>query len=211
MLIITDLDGTLVDSKRAVARSTVVTLENFTDGKYFDEDFFKYLGVPIREVLKNFVLFEKLEESVTFFRSHLRDHGKSLTTVFPGVPESLEKLRSSGARVVVASNKVSSLSKAVLEQQGILELIDSVQGSNNHPPKPSPDMLISAKREFPNANSFMVGDRPEDILAGKAADLFTIQFSREFQRLLEEENISADKVVLSWPELASWLTCSQKG
>lgn len=201
MLLITDLDGTLIDSKRAISNSAIATVVKFAGLNLPESFFYPFIGIPIKNVLKDLIPPERLEESVLYFRGHLIENGESLTHPFPGVFETLQELNRRGGVVCVASNKVSSLAATVLNQQGLGSLIRKIYGTNNHAPKPNPEMVIKAMSDFPNRRTFMIGDRPEDMIAGKEAGAETIFFSNEFSPLLGIVGLDPDKRVDSWSHL----------
>jgi phosphoglycolate phosphatase len=201
LLLVTDLDGTLINSKRAISISAVETVLKFA-GKSLDESYFyPYIGIPIKNVLKDLVPEVHLDQSVSFFRSHLAEYGGAQTEVFPGVIEALKELKLKGAVICVASNKVSQLTRIVLDQQGLSSYIEMIYGSDSFPAKPHPGMVIAAMKDYPSNMNFMIGDRPEDIIAGKEAGANTILFSKEYQSQVNKVGLKPDKRVDSWAEV----------
>ena len=112
------------------------------------------------------------------------------TSILPGVPEALAKLKIAGYVLVVVSNQ-PDVARGKAERSVVEEInaklaralpIDEFQTCFHDGPdgcacrKPRPGMLIDAAAKFDIdlPNSFMVGDRWRDTEAGKAAGCLTI-------------------------------------
>ena len=201
LLFITDLDGTLIDSKVAIARSTNATLQEFGAEAVPEEKLFGFIGVPIMQVLAPLVESDRLDDAVVFYRTHLVKHGQAHTSVMPGALDALQSLKSLGAKTCIASNKVSALARAVVEQQGLTALIDDVVGSDFGGPKPDAAMIREAMLRQPAGKTFMFGDRPEDVIAGNGAGAETVFLEGEFDELLNDEGVEPHHRVASWSDL----------
>jgi len=201
LLFITDLDGTLIDSKVAIARSTNATLLEFGAVPVPEAELFGCIGVPIKQVLAPFIESARLDDSVVFYRAHLVKHGQADTSVMPGASEVLQSLKNLGAKICIASNKVSALARAVVEQQGLTALIDDVVGSDFGGPKPDAAMIREAMLRQPAEKTFMFGDRPEDVIAGNDAGAETVFLEGGFDELLNDEGVEPHHRVASWSDL----------
>jgi phosphoglycolate phosphatase len=197
----TDIDGTLIDSKKAIALATSLTIKEFQNVHVEPEIFFQFIGVPIRKVLVPYIETEDLDDSVLFFRKTLVDLGPANTEVMPHAEEILEIFREAGAVICAATNKIKPLAETVLEQQNLLRFFNQIFGTDSHSPKPSPEMIKSAMANFPSETNIMFGDRPEDILAGAQAGATTVFLSGEFDDLLIKESASPDFRVTEWRQL----------
>ncbi len=95
--------------------------------------------------------------------------------IIPGAKNSLLYLKSKGYRIAIISNSSLPEIKKVLIQIGLSKKyygkIISKEDVNS---KPSPDGINLAKKLFRAEDSFMVGDTPCDINAGKRAHVKTI-------------------------------------
>ena len=75
------------------------------------------------------------------------------------------------------SNKRQSLTEAVLKVTGLSPFFAAVRGGGGELPlKPSPEPLLALIKEVAGepARTLMVGDKPGDIQAGKAAGTLTL-------------------------------------
>src|SRR5207237_5652186 len=94
------------------------------------------------------------------------------TRVFPGIAEMLGSL---GGRKSTATIKTSQTTRAVLEQFGLIQHFDHVQGTDGFPAKPEPDVILASIRalnERPES-CLLVGDSAAGMEAGKGAGVRT--------------------------------------
>lgn len=200
ILFITDIDGTLLNSKTAIGHATSRTIERFSGEKLPPANFFQHIGIPIKVVLEDYLEKNRIDEAVLYFREVLVSEGPEFTSLIDGAKEVLEDLKSTGVIVCAATNKVSFLAEKVLEQQDVLEFFSGIYGSDKHAPKPNPHMIKHAMEDFPADYTMMFGDRPEDVISGNLAGATTVFLSGEFDHLLEEESKPVHRI-RHWREL----------
>jgi len=205
ILFITDLDGTLIESRQAIADAINATLLHFQCQPMEDQKLFRLVGIPISKVFAQYFSEQQLMEAVSFYRSQLVKDGARKTRVMPGALEVLSSFRRHRIKIFVASNKISSLTQIVLEQQGLSGFIHGVVGSDLAPPKPHPGMILHAMQAVPAKRTIMFGDRPEDIQAGQSAGAETIFLCGEFNELLAQNQIRPNRQVSSWDDVKTLL------
>lgn len=117
-------------------------------------------------------------------------HSLSELEILPGVPEAVDRLRSAGFVVIMATNQpdvakgdlrrevVDAINVRIRERVALDDIRVCVHADDDRCDcrKPKPGMLVDAARQWDVdlAASFMVGDRWRDIDAGKAAGCRTI-------------------------------------
>src|SRR5215470_715425 len=121
--------------------------------------------------------------------------------IFPGVREALQRLKSQGFKLIIITNQSGigrglftidqyrAVEAEVLRQLGD-GLIDAtyfcpdVPGQHSSHRKPSPGMILQAKREhqIDLARSFFVGDKEIDVECGRNAGVRTIRVQTGFDR-----------------------------
>lgn len=119
------------------------------------------------EVFPDFTLQQR-EKLIADYRSTYLGRGHTQTRVYPGVVEGLSKL---GGRKSTATTKGTPTTRAILDQFGLLQFFDGVQGTDGFPCKPAPDVILAALANL-GANPeecLMVGDSTADIEAARAA------------------------------------------
>jgi len=170
-----DIDGTLLDS----AADICGTIQQVLDGKDCQPVTFEflqgYIGLHLIEVFGD-VLPQyspaQIDELVQEYRALYPARGHKLTSVYPGVVETLPVL---GGLKSTASTKGTNGSRAILEQFGLLPYFNHVQGTDGFPCKPAPDVILNALAALgaQPADCLMVGDAPSDMIAGKRARVKT--------------------------------------
>jgi phosphoglycolate phosphatase len=94
------------------------------------------------------------------------------TTLLPGAREAL----SLGLPAALVTNKPRAVTLLVLESLGISASFGAIYAGGDGPLKPAPDGLLAVAAQLGVAPSdaWMIGDGPQDVLAGRAAGTFTI-------------------------------------
>jgi len=170
-----DVDGTLLDSARDICGAIQQVLET-TDCKPVTFDYLKgYIGLHLDDLFQD--LFpnctaERSDSLLQQYRGIYRARGHSMTRVYPGVAEALAGL---GGRKTTATTKGTPMTRAVLEQFGLIGYFDHVQGTDGFPSKPAPDVILTAAAALgaKPEDCLMVGDSPADMEAGKRAGVKT--------------------------------------
>ncbi len=170
-LIIFDLDGTLVDSRKDIATSVNELLTRLGRPELPSEQVFDFIGNGVRRLLERALgesaASDELDQAV---RLYLQIYGRRLletTSAYPGVCEALAELQAlqTAPRMAVLTNKPTKESLEVLEGLELMRYFDQVHGGDSFPRrKPDPmgaDALIKntgARREL----TLMVGDSRVD-------------------------------------------------
>ena len=117
-----------------------------------------------------------LSEGIPLCRAWFRQDPLFRVKPYPGIPEVLAKLRSSGVALAVCSNKPHDSAVFVVEQIFGTELFSVIQGQMpDMPLKPDPAGLrwILCKLQIQAGNALYFGDSDTDMLTGTAAGIFT--------------------------------------
>jgi HAD superfamily hydrolase (TIGR01509 family) len=170
-----DVDGTLLDSNDAHARSWVDALAergidvDFREvrrliGKGGDKLLPEITGIPLED---------PRGEAISKRRAAIFAE-KYLPTLepFPEVRELLEAMRARELRLVVATSAKKEESHALIEKAGVADLIDEKTTSDDaEESKPDPDIVVAAlERAGVDAKrAIMLGDTPYDVSAAKKA------------------------------------------
>ncbi len=200
--VIFDLDGTLIDSVGDIAFSVAWVLRQRGLAPLAIERIHRLIGRPPQEIFAAAGLHdhEDLKAAVIDFRRHLREHLGRHSSTYPGVGDLLSSLRDAGALIGIATTKPTSLAAAAIGAAGLIDHIDHVQGTDAFPPKPAPDVVLRCLRALNSQHGVMVGDTPDDVLAGRAAGLWTVAVLHGTRSEAELRSVAPDFVI---PKIAA--------
>jgi phosphoglycolate phosphatase len=181
-LVIFDLDGTLIDSRLDLIHSVNAMLRHFDRPELPGDVVASYVGdgapMLVRRALGDPDDDKFFKQGLKFFLDYYREHKLDYTHVYPGIPETLEQIRSNGAtrKMAVLSNKPVNPSRAIVEALGLGDFFVKVYGGNSfETKKPDPFGVKTLLKETGTvpANAVIVGDSSIDVLTGRNAGIAT--------------------------------------
>ena len=170
-----DIDGTLLDSARDICGAVQQVLDTAGCPPVSFEFLQSYIGRHLIDLFQDvFPSYgtAQIDELIRQYRMIYLGRGHTLTRVYPGVSEALAALT---GRKGTATTKGTPTSRAVLEQFGLIQYFDHVQGTDGFPSKPAPDVILTALAALGASpeECLMVGDSAADMEAGKRAGVKT--------------------------------------
>lgn len=177
MIILFDLDGTLIDSTEAILESFGVAFQAHGKEVPGDEAIKAEIGHPLDVMFPTLgVAKEEVEAYVHAYKMHYREISCAKTVLLPQAREAV-MLAKEHATLGVVTTKTAKYSIELLEHMGMMEYFDVLIGREDvtHP-KPNPEPIFKAlsKLDSHNKKYWMVGDTPMDILAAKAASVESV-------------------------------------
>ena len=166
MIIVFDLDGTLVDSARDLAESIGELLENYGSAPLPLAEVVEMVGegapVLVRRALARAGLTAApdlaLAQFLKIYDRRFRDH----TVSYPGIVESLSLAVRRGP-LAVLTNKPLGPSIGILEVLGLRGFFSRViGGDSDYGRKPDPTGLLALQALAPGDRLVMIGDSPTD-------------------------------------------------
>ncbi len=204
MLIIFDLDGTLIDSSRDLAISTNATREHFGLPALDQQTINSYVGngaaVLVRRAMGSEIPETQQAEALEFFMGYYRAHSLEHTRLYDGVADLVVKLASENHRLGVLTNKPERISFDILGALGIGRYFFRVYGGNSLPEKkPNPVGIYRLMEEaaVPAGATLMVGDSSVDIQTARNAKVKSCGVTWGFQP--ETFETTAPDVVIDTP------------
>jgi phosphoglycolate phosphatase len=198
-LVIFDLDGTLIDSKRDIAYAVNQTLARIDHPPIENELIYQYVGSGVRPLIEKAVATtgggNSLEEAIRIFYGLYMKHLLDTTVMFDGIPEVLEHFK--GKKMAVATNKSIGFTLKILDGLGILEKFVSVKGADSQKEKkPHPMMVEDIMKEagIGKAQTVIVGDSAVDIQTGKNANIQTLGVTYGFRPTPEIHDCLPDAI-----------------
>jgi phosphoglycolate phosphatase len=177
-LLIFDLDGTLIDSKKDLAISVNAMLEQMGLELLPHELIATYVGHGVENLVRRALRENATEENVAkglaLFREHYWQHMLDNTDTYPGVREALEKLH--GRSMAVLSNKPVKHSQEILRSLGVARYFAFVYGGNSFvEKKPDPVGVVKLMTDLQAgpAETLIIGDSDTDVLTGRNAGVRT--------------------------------------
>jgi phosphoglycolate phosphatase len=180
-LVVFDLDGTLVDSSRDLAKATNAALAAVAPGvpplslavvrSFVGEG----AGVLITRSLAQAGIRKTAEEVLPTFLDRYRRCLLETTRLYPGVLETLDRL--GGRTLAVLTNKPGDMSRAILAGLGVARRFARIYGGGDFPSrKPDPAGLLLLLHELGvgSQETVLVGDSAVDVRTGRAAGVATV-------------------------------------
>ncbi|HIA13287.1 MAG TPA: HAD family hydrolase [Nitrospirales bacterium] len=174
-LIIFDLDGTLIDSKKDIATAVNLTLTDMGVEPLKEHVIYGYVGEGVRQLLKQSVGVEnrsRCDEALRIFRQHYLDHLLDTTRFHPGIDDVLAHYSDKSKAIV--TNKQTAYTMAILEGLRVVDQFEMVIGiEGTQELKPHPAMILKAVEGFKvdRSKAVMIGDSVLDIQAAQAAGI----------------------------------------
>jgi len=177
MIILFDLDGTLIDSTEAILESFDVAFKTFNNPTPSDEKIKELIGLPLDIMfVKLGVSEEKKWDYVNAYKQHYRKISTQKTKLLPYAKETIIKA-SKIAKLGVVTTKTSRYSAELLEHFGVLKYFEVLIGREDvEHPKPHPEPILKAlkKLNYKDNNVYMIGDTCLDCISAKEANINSI-------------------------------------
>ena len=174
MIILFDLDGTLIDSTEAILESFAVAFKTFDKEVPSDEAIKAEIGHPLDAMFATLgVEKEKVWDYVDAYKMHYREISCAKTVLLKDAKKAVE-LAHKNATLGVVTTKTAKYSIELLEHMGLMDYFDVLIGREDvQNPKPDPEPIEKALAKLPSDTKrvWMIGDTCMDMLAAKAANI----------------------------------------
>ena len=172
-----DLDGTLTDSGEGIINCASLALEHFGLPIPDREQMRVFVGPPLDKTLIEFgVPEDRVEEAIAVFRSRYVPIGIFENYPYPGIRELLEKLRSQGFRLFVATSKPEEMALKVLDRFDLSRYFEKICGATLDGSRiEKSDVITYLLAQVEGVeNTVMVGDTKFDVLGAAEHGIPTI-------------------------------------
>ncbi len=204
-LIIFDLDGTLVDSRKDIANAVNFTLRKLSLKEKSLEEITSYIGRGVSDLIqkslekKNHV---HLEKALSIFEKYYKEHSSDESILYPGVKEVLEYFKDKKKAIV--TNRNYEFAVITLKALGIYDFFSSITGGDDIGcAKPNSCPLDKAIYHLAinKDRSIIVGDMDIDVLAGKASGIATCAVTYGIGKKEDIEKTKPDYIIDNISEL----------
>lgn len=174
MIVLFDLDGTLIDSIELIRRSYAHTYQAHLGRTIDEEEWLSGLGRPLRHQFLQVTQDEdEIAEMTRTYRAHNAQHHDALVRPYDGVAEMLDTLTGRGARLGIVTSKIGSASRLGLARCGLdesrFEVLIGSDDVDRHKPDPAPVLAACERLGVAPGEAVYIGDSPHDMAAGQAA------------------------------------------
>jgi phosphoglycolate phosphatase len=176
MLIVFDLDGTLVDSQRDLADATNALLAEYGRAPLAVEQVSAMVGegaaVLVRRALAASGLDPDTPGALDRFLAHYAERLTVHTRPYPGIPEVLVALRGEGHTLAVLTNKPQHATETILERLDLTASFSEIVGGDGpagRKPDPAGLLGLIARSAQEPASTVLVGDSPVDLDTARRA------------------------------------------
>jgi phosphoglycolate phosphatase len=178
MLIIFDLDGTLIDSARDLEIATNQTRAHFGLPALEAKVVQSYVGngaaMLVRRALGGEASEELVEEAVSYFVKFYRAHALANTRLYAGVENAVAHLAANGHTLAVLTNKPVKISMDIVAGLGLGSHFQRIYGGDSFAQKkPDPIGITALMEETANRkeDTWMVGDSGVDVETARNAEV----------------------------------------
>ncbi len=177
--VVFDLDGTLIDSIPDLYQEINLFLADHGRRPLTQKEATDSIGFGARNMLCNAFRLtgeplpeEEIPNHLALWIKQYSHARMDLTRTWPGVPETLARLKDEGFHMAVCTNKPEGPTDAILKKLDLARFFEIVLHADSLPVrKPRPEPLWEAVRRMggTNSDSVMVGDSEADAEAARNA------------------------------------------
>lgn len=173
-----DLDGTLTDSAPGIINSVKYAL-NKRNIEVNEKTLNSFIGPPlIHSFAKYYGMSEdESRNAVTLYREYFTDKGMFENSVYPGVEETLKKLKDAGKRLLVCTAKPEVFAETILKHFHLDRYFDYIGGSlmdETRTTKAEVMEYLINLCQLDVKHTVMVGDREDDVKAARKMHMDSI-------------------------------------
>lgn len=206
--IIFDLDGTLTDSGEGIIKTCMMVLEHYGLPVPGWEEMKVFVGPPLHLKLQEFgVPASEADNAVELYRTRYNTVGKFENTPYPGIYQLLERLKSKGYQLLVATAKPEVTSMEILEHFDLARYFDKICGASlDRSRSEKTAVLAYLLEQVEVGDAIMVGDTHFDVLGAASHGIPTIGVSWGYGQVQDMIDAGAKAIAYSMDQLEQLLT-----
>jgi phosphoglycolate phosphatase len=203
-LVIYDLDGTLVDTRKDIALAVNHMMKVMNRKPLNQTTIEGFVGKGLRQLVKSCLGTEEekeIEQGTKIYRNYYAEHMLDHTTLYPGALEVLDYFKECLQAVI--TNKPNPFSHEILKALGIAPYFrEIVAGDSDYPKKPDPTAVLSIiqKGGVTPDETLFVGDSVIDIETGRNAGVDTVVITHGFESEEELQSAQPQMIVSDFTE-----------
>ena len=199
--ILFDLDGTLTDPKEGITRSIRYALKRLNQPAPDPDELLWCIGPPLLnsfKILLNSNQPDLAQKALMLYRERFDRVGKFENRVYADVPELLEKLKSNGYTLFVATSKPVVFARQIVDHFKLAPYFDEVFGSRLNGELVEKAALIEFilhSKKIEANETIMVGDRKYDISGAQKCGVATIGVTYGYGSRQEVQTAAPNSIV----------------
>lgn len=185
--VIFDMDGTILNTLEDLKNATNYSLRQFGMPERSLEEVRMFVGNGIRKLVERAVPTgtpkEKIDQILDVFLEYYEIHSADNTSPYPGILELVEKLKKSGIKTAVSTNKADVPAQELGREyfNGIFDLIVGQQDGLKVKPAPDSVNKILSILDIQKKDAIYIGDSDVDVQTAKNSGLDFIGVSWGFR------------------------------
>lgn len=185
--VIFDMDGTILNTLEDLKNATNYSLRQFGMPERSLEEVRMFVGNGIRKLVERAVPAgtseEKIAQVFDVFLEYYEIHSADNTSPYPGILELVEKLKKSGIKTAVSTNKADIPAQELGREyfNGIFDLIVGQQDGLKVKPAPDSVNKILSILDIQKKDAIYIGDSDVDVQTAKNSGLDFIGVSWGFR------------------------------
>lgn len=177
MIILFDLDGTLIDSTDAILESFHNSFDVHNSQHPQDEDIKALIGYPLDIMFSNLgIEADRVWDFVTTYKEHYRKISTQKTYLLESARDAVLEA-SEFATLAIVTTKTGKYSQVLMEHFGLMEYFDVLIGREDvEHPKPHAEPILNALKKLDSEGReiWMIGDTKLDLISAKNAGVNSI-------------------------------------
>ncbi len=207
--VVFDLDGTLTDSALGIINTIKYSLDKM-NVDYSNVNLNTFIGPPLLDSYMNELGMTKKDalKAIDYYQERFSTIGKFENKVYDGIIEMLEKLKSVGYTLLIATTKPEIFAIEIAKHFNFYNYFDVITGG-------SLDQKLSDKAEIldialnrnntDRSSAIMVGDRMHDVIGAHKNNLSCIGITYGYGTKQELTDSKADYILNSPSQVADFL------
>lgn len=210
MLLIFDLDGTIIESEEGIINGFLYTLDKMNTQAPSVEQLKKYIGPPLSDTFMNEFKFSKEDaiKAIKYFREYYSQKGKFECRTYDRIEETIKKL-SNNYKIAIGTSKAEESAIEILEHFAIAKYFDIICGaSKDNKRHEKTDIIehIIQQTDEEKDKIYMIGDRHYDVVGAKKSNIKSIGVTWGYGTIEELRTAGADYIVEDTEELLTTVT-----
>lgn len=209
-LLIFDWDGTIMDSSARIVSSMQMACQHLSIAPPSDQAVCDIIGLSLDIAIKKIIPGieqERVTQLIAAYSDQYINLNQTPTPLYPGVRETLERLKTAGYQLGVATGKSRRGLDRVLANTQLDQFIDFRKGADEANSKPDPLMLaqILQQAELSADQAIMIGDTSYDVEMAQRIAMPSIGVSYGMHSIDVLNQFSPVFIADQFSDIADWL------